>query len=78
MIVISRWCSSVTLEAGSKPPLDDAAACGVLSAWPRVASAPAAGGWPMCEAGGAEEALGTRFFKGLSNFKRTSKVKQFS
>ena len=40
-------------EAGSKPTLDDAAAEGVLRAWPRVASAPAAGGWPMCEAGGS-------------------------
>lgn len=42
-------------EAGSRPLLDSAAAAGLLDAWPRVASSPASGGWPMCEAGGAEE-----------------------
>ncbi|CAJ1450936.1 unnamed protein product [Effrenium voratum] len=42
-------------EAEERPALDGSAAVGLLNAWPRVASSPASGGLPMCEAGGAEE-----------------------
>ncbi|CAE7816528.1 tycC [Symbiodinium sp. CCMP2592] len=42
-------------EVGRGPSLSTGAGKGLLAAWPRVATSPASGGPPLCQAGGMEE-----------------------
>lgn len=54
-LLVLRSLFGLAEVESSRAPLDAAAAQGLWDAWPRVQCAPAAGGLPMCNAGGLEE-----------------------